>query len=102
MLLCKENLMRAKQVVLFTVVCIILCWITAGKAQVQEQKAPARLYNTGKQKLMEGKQIVGATAFSPDPNIYGAMTNAGYDVLSIQMQHSPPTYMDVAEMLCGL
>jgi len=58
--------MRAKQVVLFTVVCIVLCWITAGKAQVQEQKAPARLYNTAKEKLMEGKQIVGATVFSPD------------------------------------
>jgi hypothetical protein len=79
MLLCKEKLMRAKQVVLFIVVCIALCWITAGKAQVPGQKAPARLYNTAKQKLMEGKQIVGATVFSADLNIYCAMANAGYD-----------------------
>src|ERR1700732_2572626 len=99
MLLCKENLMRAKQVVLFTVVCIVLCWITAGKTQVQEQKAPTRLYNTAKQKLMEGKPIVGATVFSPDPNIYCAMANAGYDFLWIEMQHSPLTYGDVARMI---
>jgi len=99
MLLCKEKLMRAKQVVLFTGVCIVLCWITAGKAQVPGQKAPARLYNTAKQKLMEGKQIVGATVFSPDPNIYCAMANAGYDFLWIEMQHSPLTYGDVARMI---
>jgi len=99
MLLCKEKLMRAKEVVLFTGVCIVLCWITAGKAQVPGQKAPARLYNTAKQKLMEGKQIVGATVFSPDPNIYCAMANAGYDFLWIEMQHSPLTYGDVARMI---
>jgi 4-hydroxy-2-oxoheptanedioate aldolase len=91
--------MRAKQVVLFIVVCIALCWIAAGKAQVPGQKVPARLYNTAKQKLMEGKPIVGATVFSPDPNIYCAMANAGYDFLWIEMQHSPLTYEDVARMI---
>src|SRR5258707_9458099 len=99
MLLCKEKLMRAKQVVSFIVVCFALCWITAGKAQVPDQKVPARLYNTAKQKLMEGKQIVGATVFSPDPNIYCAMANAGYDFLWIEMQHSPLTYEDLAKMI---
>jgi 2-keto-3-deoxy-L-rhamnonate aldolase RhmA len=99
LLLCKEKLMRAKQVVLFTAVCIVFCWITAGKAQVPGQPAPARLYNTAKQKLAEGKQIVGATVFSPDPNIYCAMANAGYDFLWIEMQHSPLTYEDVARMI---
>jgi hypothetical protein len=63
MLLCKEKLMRAKQVVLYVVVCIAVCWTTAGKAQISGQKAPPRLYNTAKQKLLEGKQIVGATVF---------------------------------------
>src|SRR6266513_1332594 len=97
--LSKEKLMRAKQLVLFTGVCIVLCWITAGKAQVPGQKAPAPLYNTTKQKIMEGKQIVGATVFSPDPNIYCAMANAGYDFLWIEMQHSPLTFEDVARMI---
>jgi len=99
MLLSKEKPMRAKQVVSFTVICMALCWITLGEAQAPRQKTPARLYNTAKQKLMEGKQIVGATVFSPDPNIYCAMANAGYDYLWIEMQHSPLTYEDVARMI---
>src|SRR5713226_2682073 len=99
MLLSKEKPMRAKRVVLFTVICMVLCWITPGEAQVAQQKAPVRLYNTAKQKLMEGKQIVGATVFSPDPNMYCAMANAGYDFLWIEMQHSPLTFEDVARMI---
>src|SRR6266446_1022242 len=99
MLLSKEAPMRAKQVISFTVICIVLCWIATGKAQAPGQKASVRLYNTAKQKLMEGKQIVGATVFSPDPNIYCAMANAGYDYLWIEMQHSPLTYEDVARMI---
>src|SRR5438128_168375 len=99
MLLSKEKPMRAKQVVSFALICMALCWMTAGKAQAPGQKAPARLYNTAKQKLVEGKQIVGATVFSPDPNIYCAIANAGYDFLWIEMQHSPLTYEDVARMI---
>src|SRR5438477_441582 len=91
--------MRAKQVVSFTVICVVLYWIAPGKAQVPRQKVPVRLYNTAKQKLMEGKQIVGATVFSPDPNIYCAMASAGYDFLWIEMQHSPLTFEDVARMI---
>src|SRR3989441_12947051 len=99
MLLSKEKPMRAKQVVSFALIYMALCWMTAGKSQAPGQKAPARLYNTAKQKLVEGKQIVGATVFSPDPNIYCAVANAGYDYLWIEMQHSPLTYEDVARMI---
>src|SRR5260370_11037686 len=99
MLVFKEEPMRVKQVLSFTVICMVLCWIAPGEAQAPRQKTPARLYNTAKQKLMEGKQIVGATVFSPDPNMYCAMANAGYDYLWIEMQHSPLTYGDVARMI---
>jgi len=58
-----------------------------------------KMYNTAKQKLASGKPIVGATILSPDPNIYCAMANAGYDFLWIEMQHSPLTYGDVARMI---
>jgi len=43
--------------------------------------------------------LVGATVFSPDPNIYCAVANAGYDYTWIEMQHSPLTYGDVARMI---
>jgi 2-keto-3-deoxy-L-rhamnonate aldolase RhmA len=91
--------MRARQIVSFTLICMVFCWITPGETQVQQQKTPVRLYNTAKQKLKDGKQIVGATIFSPDPNIYCAMANAGYDFLWIEMQHSPLTFQDVARMI---
>lgn len=58
-----------------------------------------RMYNTAKAKLMGGGKIVGGTVYSPDPNIYCAMANSGYDFLWIEMQHSPLTYEDVARML---
>src|SRR5260370_40459184 len=61
--------------------------------------AQGRMYNTAKQKLKEGKQLVGVTISSPDPNIYCALANAGYDYVWIEMQHSPLTYGDVAKMI---
>jgi 2-keto-3-deoxy-L-rhamnonate aldolase RhmA len=91
--------MRAKQSVAFTAICLAFCWLTLGKAQTAQQKTSARIYNTAKQKLKEGKQIVGATVFSPDPNMYCAMANAGYDFMWIEMQHSPLTFEDVGRMI---
>jgi len=91
--------MSARQNFSFTVICIMLCSIGPGRAQVQQQKSPAPLYNTAKQKLKDGKPIVGATVFSPDPNIYCTMADAGYDFLWIEMQHSPLTFEDVARMI---
>src|SRR5687767_14871524 len=65
-----------------------------------EQAVPAgRIYNTVKQKLAEGKQVVGGTVLLPDPEIYCAVANAGFDFTWIEMQHSPLTYQDVAHMV---
>lgn len=70
-----------------TVICVALSWLVLGEAQ--QQKAPARISNTAKPKLREGKTLVGATVFSPDQNIYSAVANAGYDYTWIEMQRSP-------------
>lgn len=59
----------------------------------------AQLYNTAKQKLLDGKQIFGGTVSSPDVDTYCAMANAGFDFLWIEMQHSALTYRDVKEMI---
>jgi 2-keto-3-deoxy-L-rhamnonate aldolase RhmA len=91
--------MRAKLIASCTVICIALCWITLGGAQPPQEKPAPRLYNTAKQKLKDGKPLFGATVFSPDPNIYCAMANSGYDFLWIEMQHSPLTFEDVARMI---
>jgi 2-keto-3-deoxy-L-rhamnonate aldolase RhmA len=58
-----------------------------------------RIFNTVKQKLAEGKQVVGGTVSFNDPDSYCAMANSGFDFLWIEMQHSPLTYQDVARMI---
>jgi 2-keto-3-deoxy-L-rhamnonate aldolase RhmA len=63
------------------------------------QSAAPRIYNTVIEKLRAGEQVVGGTVLSPDPEIYCAMANAGYDFLWIEMQHSPLTYQEVARMI---
>ncbi len=57
------------------------------------------LYNTVKQKLLDGKPVIGATILSPDPAVCRAVAGAGFDFLWIEMQHSPLGYADVARMI---
>lgn len=64
-----------------------------------EQQGQTRIYNTVKQKLMDGQRVVGGTVATPDPDIYCAMANAGYDFLWIEMQHSPLSFQEVARMI---
>jgi 2-keto-3-deoxy-L-rhamnonate aldolase RhmA len=58
-----------------------------------------RFYNLVKQKLAEGKQVVGGTVLTPEPEIYCAMAQSGFDFTWIEMQHSPLSYQEVARMI---
>ena len=92
--------MSMKRIVIGSVVCAMLCLTIALAAQAQTPAAaPVKIYNTAKAKLMAGKQIFGGTIESPDPNIYCAMANAGFDFLWIEMQHSTLTYEEAAKMI---
>ena len=71
----------------------------AGIAEAQRGGDAADMFNTVKTKLANGQQVVGGTVSTPDPDIYCAMANAGFDFLWIEMQHSPLTYTDVARMI---
>jgi len=86
--------MTTKRIWVSTGLCLIGSLAAAGLAEAQP-----RLYNTVKTKLKEGKQVVGGTVSSPDPDVYCAMANAGFDYLWIEMQHSPLTYQEVARMI---
>jgi 2-keto-3-deoxy-L-rhamnonate aldolase RhmA len=77
---------------------ILFCILAVNTLQAQSA-APAKIFNTAKQKLLDGKQIVGGTVMSPDPNMYCAIANSGFDFTWIEMQHSPLTYSDVAKMI---
>lgn len=65
---------------------------------LMEAQSP-RIFNTVKQKLAAGKQVVGGTVSIPDPDTYCAMATSGFDFLWIEMQHSPMSYQDVAHMI---
>jgi 2-keto-3-deoxy-L-rhamnonate aldolase RhmA len=77
----------------------ILIGLAGHVAPAQQAAGKTRMYNTAKMKLMSGKQIVGSTVSSPDPKMYCAMANAGYDFTWIEMQHSPLTFQEVSRMI---
>jgi 2-keto-3-deoxy-L-rhamnonate aldolase RhmA len=88
----REEAMMRRLILAGAVLLIGMC------GAVEAQQAP-KIYNTAKHKLLDGKQVVGGTVFSPDPAMYCAMANAGFDFLWIEMQHSPLTYQEVARMI---
>jgi 2-keto-3-deoxy-L-rhamnonate aldolase RhmA len=62
---------------------------------------PMRMYNTAKQNLMRGQQVVGATVTTADPNIYCAVANSGFDFTWIEMQHATLRYDQVEAMIAA-
>lgn len=56
-------------------------------------------FNTVKLKLERGEQVVGGTVSTDNVDIYCAMANSGFDFIWIEMQHSPLTYAQVANMI---
>ena len=85
--------MSLKRIALSAVLCSIAPWITSA------QSGSPKMYNTVKTKLKEGKHVVGGTVSSPDPDVYCAMANSGFDFTWIEMQHSSLGYQDVARMI---
>ena len=85
--------MRTTRIALSVATCAMVVLSAVSNAEAQ------RMYNTAKQKVMSGQQIVGGTVDTPDPQIYCAMANAGFDFIWIEMQHSPLSYQDVARMI---
>jgi len=69
--------------------------VAAGPLSAQD----VRIFNTVKDKLDRGEQVVGGTVDTADPDIYCAVANAGFDFTWIEMQHSPLTYSEVADMI---
>jgi 2-keto-3-deoxy-L-rhamnonate aldolase RhmA len=80
--------MSGKRVVLCALACAVAL-MTIAQAQAPAQgQASGKLYNTTKQKLLDGKQVLCGTVTSTDPDIYRYMAEAGWDCLWIEMEHS--------------
>jgi len=84
---------------------LICCWLAVLSAIVvlgdQGSNVPrpaGKLYNTAKQKLLDGKQIYSYTILRPDPNLY-CQVAAHYDFVWLEMQHSTMTWADLEKMI---
>lgn len=76
---------------------LVMGWALAAAAPLEAQSG--EIFNTVLEKLRRGEQVVGGTIDTPDPDIYCAVANAGFDFMWIEMQHSPLSYSQVADMI---
>ncbi len=58
------------------------------------------LYNTAKQKLLDGEQLFTYTIATPDPDLYCEVA-PHYDYIFLEMQHSTLSWADVEEMIAA-
>jgi 4-hydroxy-2-oxoheptanedioate aldolase len=79
------------------VVCSSLAALLLGIPAAAQQ---GKLYNTAKQKLLDGKQINAHTISNPDPKAY-CEAAPHYDFTWFEMQHSTLSYGDVARMIAA-
>lgn len=91
--------MTTARVVQLSAVIVTLLLLAGSDLGSQTTASQPRIYNTVKQKLQEGKQVVGGTVLTADPEVYCAVAAAGFDFTWIEMQHSPLTYQEVARMI---
>jgi len=69
-------------------------------AQSSAPQSRAKLYNTAKQKLLDGKQIFSYTVSRPDPELY-CQVAPHYDFIWLEMQHSTMTWADLEKMIAA-
>lgn len=67
-----------------------------GPRDVVEGEVP--IWNSAKQKLLNGEDLVGVTINATDPRTYCAAANAGYDFTWVEMQHQATSWESVARM----
>jgi 2-keto-3-deoxy-L-rhamnonate aldolase RhmA len=63
-----------------------------------QEPAPGKLYNTAKQKLLDGKQIFSVSIGKADPAAYCEAAKH-YDYTWFEMQHSTLTWADIEKMI---
>jgi 2-keto-3-deoxy-L-rhamnonate aldolase RhmA len=84
---------------LLSLLCTVGVTTAATPPEPTRSAQQIRIFNTVKQRLSEGRQVVGGTVSTADPDVYCAMANSGFDFIWIEMQHSPLTYTDAARMI---
>ena len=91
--------MNSKHIAVVTGLVVGLVMMHGSLNAATQAPPEGELYNAVKQKLADGKPVIGGTVYTSDPNIYCAMADAGFDFLWIEMQHSPLSFSEVARMI---
>src|SRR3984885_7445079 len=93
-----------KLAVLAAFTAMIVSWTLASRSAAQNPppvlKKDATLYNTAKQKLLEGKQVFSFTQSTNDPAGYCERAKH-YDFTWFEMQHSTLEFKDVEAMIAA-
>lgn len=76
-----------------------LCALISIAPAIAQTTAP-KLYNTAKQKMLDGKQIFSVTITKPDPQAYCEAAKH-YDYTWFEMQHSTLTWADIERMVAA-
>jgi 2-keto-3-deoxy-L-rhamnonate aldolase RhmA len=79
---------------------IAICGVLAGAQQQGQGATEATLYNTAKQKLLEGKQVFSFTQSKFDIKDYCERAKH-YDYAWFEMQHSTLEFKDVEQMIAA-
>jgi 4-hydroxy-2-oxoheptanedioate aldolase len=91
--------MNIKRVFLPAAVGTMLCLVSAqAQTMAPPISKPLKLYNTAKQKLLEGKQVFSFTQSKMDPAAYCEAAKH-YDYTWFEMQHSTLEFADIEKMI---
>ena len=90
--------MNIQRFVLPAAVGTMLCLVVAQAQPAPPAAKPVKLYNTAKQKLLEGKQIFSFTQSRMDPAAY-CESAKHYDYAWLEMQHSTLEFADIEKMI---
>ena len=91
--------MHIKRFVLPAAVGTMLCLVSAqAQTMAPPITKPLHLYNTAKQKLLEGKQVFSFTQYKMDPAAYCEAAKH-YDYTWFEMQHSTLEFADIEKMI---
>ncbi len=79
---------------------VAVAGITLGAQSQDSNATKPKLYNTAKQKLLDGKQIFSFTQSKPDPAGYCERAKH-YDFTWFEMQHSTLEFADIEKMIAA-
>lgn len=78
--------------------CVLMTCVLGAIMPVRAQDTKPKLYNTAKQKLLDGKQVFSFTQSKPDPAGY-CESAKHYDYTWFEMQHSTLEFRDIEKMI---